>query len=294
MDGIMAELAAHLASGSTTTCRCWAVTRRDGVTLGFTDHDQDLVFEDLRFAAGTGLTARSLAQSTGLSVDNSEALGVLSSTAVREEDIDAGRFDAAELRAWLVNWADVTQRHLLFRGSLGEIRRAGGGFEAELRGLTEVLNQPVGRVYQRPCTAVLGGSGCEFDLSTVGYSHEMAYESGAGDRFSFASLDGFAAGWFTHGRLMALSGAAAGLSATVKRDEITDEGRILSLWHPLGATVAAGDVLRLEAGCDKKMSSCRFKFDNLINYQGFPDIPGEDWLATVPRATGRNQGGSLR
>ena len=73
-------------------------------------------------------------QSTGLSVDNTEALGALSDAAIREADIEAGRYDGAEVRAWLVNWADVSARQLQFRGSIGELRRAGGAFEAELRG----------------------------------------------------------------------------------------------------------------------------------------------------------------
>ena len=52
----VAELHAHLATGSTTVSRCWAVTRADGTRYGFTDHDVDLVFEGLRFRADTGLS----------------------------------------------------------------------------------------------------------------------------------------------------------------------------------------------------------------------------------------------
>ena len=89
----------HLKSGATTVCRAWAVRRADGVTLGFTDHDRDLSFDGVTFRAGTGLTARSLMQSTGLAVDNSEAFGALSSDAVREADIESGRYDGAEVRA---------------------------------------------------------------------------------------------------------------------------------------------------------------------------------------------------
>ena len=73
-----AELHAHLATGLTTVARCWALTRSDGLRLGFTDHDCDLDFDGLSFRAGTGLSAMALQQATGLSVDNTEALGALS------------------------------------------------------------------------------------------------------------------------------------------------------------------------------------------------------------------------
>ena len=141
-----AGLKAHLATGATSVCHAWRIARGDGVVMGFTDHDRDLSFDGVTFRAGTGLTARSLMQSTGLAVDNSEALGALSSDAVREADIESGRYDGAEVRAWLVNWADTTERALQFRGSLGEIRRAGGGplVRRDVMTLVERLGRHVG------------------------------------------------------------------------------------------------------------------------------------------------------
>ena len=73
----------HAARGLTTLCRAWAIARADGQSFGFTDHDRDLSFEGITFRADTGLSAAALAQSTGLSVDNTEALGALSDASVR-------------------------------------------------------------------------------------------------------------------------------------------------------------------------------------------------------------------
>ena len=69
---------------------------------------------------------------------------------------------------------------------------------------------------------------------------------------------------------------------------------MIQLWQPLGATVVQGDVLRIEAGCDKRMETCQFKFDNLRNFQGFPDIPGDDWTITDPTKSPALDGGSRR
>ncbi|MDP4989929.1 MAG: DUF2163 domain-containing protein, partial [Marivita lacus] len=126
-----------MGTGVTTVARVWEVRCRDGRRFGFTDHDLDLSFDGLVFRADTGMSAAAVQQGTGLSVDNTEAVGALSDASVTEADIAAGRFDGAEVTAWLVNWADVTARKVLFRGSLGEITRNGGAFTAELRGLTE-------------------------------------------------------------------------------------------------------------------------------------------------------------
>jgi len=288
------QLDAHLQTGATTLCRAWAVTRLDGQTYGFTDHDRALAFDGIEFRADTGLAASAIMQATGLSVDNTEAMGVLSDAALREEDIRAGRFDGAGVRAWLVNWNDVSQRMLQFRGSMGEIKRANGAFQAELRGLTEALNQPMGRVYQTPCSAVLGDKACGVDLNAAGYSHEGAVEI-VEDRklFRFTALDNFDDRWFEGGRVRLLSGAAEGLMGVVKNDRLAGDGRKVELWEKLGAAVAVGDMIRIEAGCDKIAATCRLKFNNILNFQGFPHIPGEDWLMGYPAEGQILDGGSL-
>lgn len=295
MSGLNEALDAHLQTGITTTCRAWALERKDGVVMGFTDHDGPLSFDGLTFRADTGLSALALQQTTGLSVDNTEALGALSDASIREEDIEAGRYDGAEIRAWLVNWQDVRQRHLQFRGTIGELRRSGGAFEAELRGLTEALNRPLGRVYQKPCSAVLGDRACGFDVDTPGYSKELTPVEITDRRiFRFAAFGGFDDGGFQHGRLRVLGGTAEGLGGMIKRDVMDGAERVIELWHPLRAKIAVSDVLRLEAGCDKRAVTCRLKFQNFYNFQGFPDIPGDDWSITDPSRAGSLNGGSRR
>ena len=289
------SLAEHLETGVTTVARAWAVTRSDGIVLGFTDHDRDLAFDGIVFRASTGMTAGALQQTTGLAVDNSEAAGALSDAAISETDILAGRYDGAEVRLWWVNWADVGARQLRFAGTLGEVRRAGGAFRAELRGLSEALGLPLGRVYQPACSAVLGDAQCGFDLTTPGYTVDVAVLSVIGeDGFGVAALAGHAPRWFEKGRLEVLTGVAAGLTGQIKSDRPDGSGRNVVLWQRLGAEVEPGDLVRLKAGCDKRAETCRTKFGNFMNFRGFPHIPGDDWMAAVPRAGGPNDGGSLR
>lgn len=281
----------HLATGLTTTCQAWAIVRRDGVTLGFTDHDQPLAFDGMTFRADAGLTARAIASATGLAVDNSEAMGILSDRAIRDQDVEAGRYDGATVTAWLVNWADPAQRMVRFSGTIGEIRRGQGVFHAELRGQAELLNQPQGRAYLKSCSAVLGDAACGIDMA--GFSTTRAAETvREGQVFGFTAFDEVADGWHDRGRIVVLSGAAEGLSSVIRQDRLTGTARELILWEPFRAPVVPGDLLRIEAGCDKRIATCRLKFANVLNFRGFPDIPGEDWLVSVPRSDGNNTGGS--
>lgn len=287
-------LYSHLASGSTTVCRAWTVRRRDGLVLGFTDHDRDLLVDGVSCRADTGMTARALQQTTGLSVDNSEAFGALSAAAITEADLTAGRFDGAEVQAYLVNWAAPQDFLLQFRGSLGEISRADGSFKAELRGLTELLNRPHGMAYTPGCSAVLGDGRCRFDLRQPGYFADVAVNAADDGRiFTFHDFASFDERWFEGGRFTPISGAASGLVGVVKIDRQTGRERRIELWQSLRAPITAGDMVRIEAGCDKSATTCRVKYSNFLNFRGFPHIPGEDWLASYP-VPGRPNGGLRR
>jgi uncharacterized phage protein (TIGR02218 family) len=294
MSGDKAALDAHLATGLTTVCRCWVIRRADGMTQGFTDHDRPIEFDDIGFKADAGLTAAALQQSTGLSVDNSEAIGALSDLAISESDLRAGRYDGAEIEVWLVNWTDPEARKLTFRGHLGEVQRTDGAFRAELRGLAEVLNQPKGRVFSKGCAALLGDTACKLDLSDPQFAVEAALaEPGDGAVFRFPVLPAYDLRWFERGVLEVLSGAAAGLKRSIKNDRWLGDQREIEVWESIPMPMQPGDLIRLSAGCDKRAETCLLKFKNLANFQGFPFMPGEDWLLSYPTSGGRNDGGSL-
>ncbi|MCA8881886.1 MAG: DUF2163 domain-containing protein [Rhodobacteraceae bacterium] len=290
---VPAGLQAQLDSGATTLCQCWELRRKDGAAFGFTDHDRNLSFSGLTFKADTGLTGQALQQTTGLSVNNAEVIGALSDISVSEADLVAGRFDGAEVRAWLVDWSNVSDRALIFRGTLGEIVSGGGEFRVELRGLSEELNRSQGRVYHHLCGANLGDSACKVDLSASQFSTQATVASVEGQQeFTLSGAAGFAERHFERGRIEVVTGAASGLSGFVKRDELEGSFRRLTLWQELRAPVTVGDKVRIEAGCDKRLVTCRAKFGNSYNFRGFPHIPGEDWMMAYPKQSGRNDGGS--
>ena len=263
-----------------TIARAWAVTRRDGMVLGFTDHDCELAFGGVNFRPDTGLSAKAVVQGAGLSVDNTEAVGALSDGAITEVDLMAGRWDSADVRLWEVDWQTPANRALIFRGHLGEVSRSGAAFRAELRGLSEPLNRSQGRVYHPRCSAELGDAKCGFDLNATGYWAEGVIQSeDDGQRFTLSAVAGYDVRWFERGQLIVLTGAAQGLHGLIKNDQAMPGNlRDVELWSGLGLRPAIGDRVKLIAGCDKRSESCRMKFLNYLNFRGFPHLPSEDWL----------------
>ena len=284
MKHLSEALAEHVASGATTLCWCWRLTRRDGVRQGFTDHDRDIVFAGTTFEAAAGMEASEIRDSVGLSVDNLEVTSAVTSERLAEADLAAGRYDNAEIEIFRVNWADPVQRVLMRSGNLGEVRRAGRAFAAEVRGLAHTLQETRGRLFQYTCDADLGDARCTVDLDDPAFKGSGALVAVASPRrFTVSGLAAFANGWFTQGLLTFTSGAAAGQSLEVKQHTVAGGSVSIELWSPARLPLASGQTFTVTAGCDKRVGTCQAKFANVANFRGFPHMPGNDFLTVVSR-----------
>ncbi|MBX9684446.1 MAG: DUF2163 domain-containing protein [Hyphomonadaceae bacterium] len=285
MKQLSPALQAHLESGATTLCWCWRLARADGVVQGFTDHDKPLAFDGVTYEAATGFTASDIKDGVGLSVDNLEVSGALSSAALNEADLAAGRYDDARIQIYRVNWQDVSQRVLMRTGSLGEVRRTGVSFTAEVRGLAHYLQQPKGRLFQYTCDADLGDQRCGVTVALPAYRASgviTAVQSAR--RLTVSGLDGFAHDFFSRGLLRFTSGAAAASSIEIKAHSRSGGVTSLELWAAAEGPPAVGDAIIATAGCDKRFATCKAKFANSANFRGFPSMPGNEFLTKVGRS----------
>ncbi|MFP5075725.1 DUF2163 domain-containing protein [Rhizobium sp. YIM 134829] len=269
------SLAAHLAGDATTLCQCWRVTRRDGVVIGFTEHDRDLTVDGTLFRAASGFRASEAEAALGLAIDAGEVAGAFSSEAISEADVAAGRFDGARVEVWLVNWAAPDQATLLRVQEIGEVRRAGMSFRAELRGLTHRLNEPRGRVYGRRCDANFGDARCGLSLSVRQEVGTILSVAGP----TALKVGGLNApeGSYRFGVIELLDGPAAGFVADLDDEDRLGTVALLSLFLPPAVPPAPGDRVRVTFGCDKSFRTCRDLYDNAVNFRGFPHLPGSDF-----------------
>ncbi|HEX5998059.1 MAG TPA: DUF2163 domain-containing protein [Hyphomicrobiaceae bacterium] len=277
-------LQSHIATAATTLAWCWRITRDDGTAYGFTDHDRDLAFDGTTFEAATGFTASEIADTLGLSVDNLEVSSALKSDRLNDDDLAAGLYDDAGIEIWRVNWANTDERIMMRSGSLGEVRRSGTAFTAEVRGLAHYLQQPKGRLYQSACDADLGDARCGIDLDNPAFRGTgTVIAAASGRRLTAAGLDTYVAGWFTRGLLRFATGLNAGRAQEVKRHTLAGTTATLELWQPMALSIAPGDAFVVTTGCDKQLATCRARFANALNFRGFPHMPGPDYVLAVAK-----------
>ncbi len=55
-----------------------------------------------------------------------------------------------------------------------------------------------------------------------------------------------------------------------------------TLFLPMPSIVAIGDNYSLRPGCDKKFSTCKDRYNNVKNFRGEPNVPGNDQVLAYP------------
>jgi uncharacterized phage protein (TIGR02218 family) len=272
-------MTAWFQSEVTTLAFCWWLARRDGVALGFTSHDRDLEIGGFRYRAAPGMVPSAIGRSAGLDVDTLDVTGALTSDAISEGDLAAGRWDGAKLRLVAVDWSDPDAEPVfLARGELGEVSVSDGAFTAELRGPTALLDQPVVEATSPECRAELGDRRCRVDLA--GRTRFVRIAAVA-DAASF-DVDAIEASpnAYGYGRLRWITGGNSGIVSAVLRSD----GARLFLRDPPPAPAAVGTLVELVEGCDKIFATCRDRFANGANFRGEPHLPGTDLLTRYPGA----------
>ncbi|PIR39600.1 MAG: hypothetical protein COV35_03595 [Alphaproteobacteria bacterium CG11_big_fil_rev_8_21_14_0_20_39_49] len=268
---ISSNLASHLASEVTTLATCWKLSRRDGTIMGFTDHNENIIYNSVTYLASSGFTPSAVANNSELAVDNMDIEGVIDSLAIKEEDIKAGLYDYAQIEVFMINYNDLTQGGINLRtGWLGEMKFSKNRFTIEVRGLMQSLTQGIGELYSPSCRAELGDLRCGVNLN--GYTVTGSVTSVTNNRIFSDSTRNEDDAYFDFGKITFTSGLNNGLSMEVKRFR----DKIITLVLPLPYVLAVSDAYSLIAGCDKNLNTCISKFSNAVNFRGEPYVPGID------------------
>lgn len=279
MKTVSPALQMHLGKELATLATLIKITRSDGHIVGFTSFDKDIVISGVTYLADGAFQASAIQNRAALSTDNLDIVGLLDSTMISDVDLLAGIYDHARIDVFLCNWDDLTQGIVqLRRGWLGQVKIIGGKYQAELRGLHDLLQRPFGKVYSPECRHAFGDTSCKINLvaqTVTGSASAVADLSHFTDS-SRSEADGV----FDYGLLTWTSGANTGLSMEVK----SFIAKQFTLWLPMPNAITVGHTYSVYKGCDKRFSTCQTVFNNTANFGGFPTLPGVDRILNYPDA----------
>ena len=274
------DLLTHLAQEVMSVAMLVRIARTDGEIKAFTDHDVDLVYEGVRYYAVPALDVSAVEGAAGLTVSNLDAQLLIDSDQLLVNELRTGLYDKAAFEMRLVNYKDLSMGAVKLRfGILGEIGVEGEKASVELRGLAQLLQQTtLVKNHTRRCTADLGDAKCQVDLGPLTQTGTVVTVT---DRrtFTASGLVG-ADNLFNGGLLTWTAGNNTKFPMEVKR--WTSGTGTIDLFLPEPGNIVAGDTFTVYPGCDKNLSTCRDTFNNVINFQGFPFMPGRDQVAAYP------------
>lgn len=265
----------------TTIALCWRIERRDGVAIGLTGHDRDLVVDGLVHRAAPGMVPSAIQRSDGLEADTMDVSGALTSSAIGERDLLAGRWDGARVRVFAVDWTGaavgIGGRIELGEGVIGAVETKDGAFSAELRGSSAALDRPVGEETSPECRAELGDRRCRVAMAG---RRRFVRILGVAGRVVTVDAGEPSANAYGGGLVRWIGGACSGLESAVA----LSEGASVTLRTEPVLGVTAGDLVELVEGCDKRLATCAARFANVANFRGEPYLPGIDLLTRYPGA----------
>lgn len=278
-------LRALLASGQFVRADIWTITLNGGGVVRWTSHDADIIAGGNRFVSGPEIDRDSISEKTGVEVatmkvtltggdsDLINATPVISFIAAHGLDGASVKLERAYAPDWSTDAAGnpkpVTGTVIRFAGKVTSIDSVmGATAEFTVSSWLVLLNTNSPRNhYQVGCMRTLYDAGC--GVNPASFSNVGTVGSGATTVGFGSGLTG-AAGYYSQGRVLFLTGANAGISRTVK---INDGSGNFSLIKPLPAAPAAGDTFRAYAGCDLTRTTCKNKFNNLARHKATPFVP---------------------
>lgn len=263
---------------ATSTAYGWRLERGDGVTLGFTSHDRDVVQDGLLLRASPGIQPTTIVESLGIENDGLDVSGALTSDAIRADDLMAGRWDSAYLEIFLFDWSDPgAGRRLLASGELGSISFSDDAFKTEFLGLKQVFDRAVAPQTSPSCRARFCDAAC--GLNRQSFRH-VRILGGTDENRLLLDLPAAAENGFAYGTVRWLEGANAGLVFDIVSSDATG----ITLMRLPDAQIMAGDRIEMIEGCDKQIATCSDRFANALNFRGEPYLPGNDLLTRYPGA----------
>lgn len=178
---ISGQLLADIQKTVTTTAICVTVTRRDGKTIRFTNHDQEVTFEGKVYTHTIPFSIGAVDSGSQMATDNVDLTVFIDDTVITMDHIRNGLYDYAECEVFFVDYENPSHGKLtLRRGWFGKIEHnRNNTVTITVTGLLKVLDFETGRIYQPTCDADFGDKRCKVAVHpSQAYSVRNEYYAG--------------------------------------------------------------------------------------------------------------------
>lgn len=277
----------RLCGTVTSLAFLWKISRTDGLQLGYTSHDAPINIDGFVYLSTPGFSVSALDVEATLVQPGPTIFGITSSTGIREDDLELGRWIGARFEISICDWrAPEMGTVTLLIGRAGNVSlshpglvssayNGGSQFVMEVvRG--EVWSGEIEPLRSSPlCRSQFGDGACGVSLDS---RHVMLdVQSADGTIFQPVEMPANADA-YVYGSFRVISGVFAGVTRQIK--SVAPSFIVLDM--PIDGLTPL-DRVRIWEGCDKRFATCRERFANTAAFNGEPHLPGRDALIRYGR-----------
>lgn len=287
---VSVAMKAALADPATRLTTIVIVTLPSAEVLRFTTWSESFTFEGNEYSPVDGIAMSKLDSADGSSVDNGRVTGQYVDDRIHHQLLQIGGVQGAKVEVKIVCLDDLTAGSVTWGVyTIGETQYSEQSWSAETRGLTSKLKIVTGDLTSKLCRCQkLGDAECKVNMAgnkkgSTGTlypirSSRTVYSVTSSMEIVFAA-SAEPSGFFSVGTATFTTGPNAGIVREVREHTLASGRAVCKLVEPFPFAVTAGDVATLEAGCDRRFTTCDDAFENANNFHGEPNIPGNDALA---------------
>ena len=280
MKTISSNLQQSLEDGK--LCYIIKITLTNGTVFAYTNHDRPLIVDSTTYKPGAGLTRMLLTATSTGEVSNQDVQAAWNID-INEDDAHNGLYDDALVVFSWASWDHPEYGSLeIFRGNIALLTWTINGFVAEIHNAIRKLDNTIGSLVTPDCRHRLGETtnenkatpgGCNVSLTSYTFTGTVSATLSDRRKFVFTGLASAQPdGYFSIGVLTFTSGANNNMIYDVKIHTVDTYGSQIEFYIPSIESISPGDTFSVVAGCDKSRATCHTKFNNTVNFGGFPDI----------------------
>lgn len=253
---------------------CLRIVCTNGTIFRLTNYARDLTMSNGDvYSSGAGYDFTGYTAEANLSPALVDIEGIIGQAGLTYDVVASGVLDNARAYLFATTWNNpVVDYEPITASILGKTTIADGRYRIEEMALIDVLNQSVGDTYTAQCPKKFGGqefAGCKIDLTALKVTGTIT--SVTNNRIVTDSARLEAADYFAGGTIAWTSGQNVGLRAS--EIKAFGAGGVVEIYETFYYMPQVGDTYEMYPGCRKRLQDCRDKWNNVINFGGFSNIP---------------------
>lgn len=252
---------------------CLRIVPRFGAAIRLTSYPTDLRMSNAQvYVTSSGYQFTGYQSATGTSPASFDFDGIAGLAGISRDTIASGVFDGARAYLFAVDWRNpVEDYEPIVASILGKATLVDGAYKMEEMALLDALNQSVGKTYAPQCPKVFGGqefAGCKINIAAITATGALTAVASARQITDSARAE--AADYWAWGTIQFTSGPNAGLKALEIKSFAAG---VITTFEPFYYLPQVGDSYTIVPGCRKRLEDCRDKWNNVVNFGGFPTVP---------------------